>query len=100
MDNIPSVSVDVEGNISLRGNDNVSILINGKPSGLGFRGYARQLPAESIEKVEVTPSFCTLRSCRNRRNPNIILKREELAGFNGSFIANAGTPPLTVVQHR
>ena len=56
MDNIPSVSVDVEGNISLRGNDNVRILINGKPSGLvGLSGpdALRQLPAESIEKVEV-----------------------------------------------
>ena len=54
MDNIPSVSVDVEGNISLRGNDNVRILINGKPSGLvGLSGpdALRQLPAESIEKL-------------------------------------------------
>ena len=64
MDNIPSVSVDVEGNISLRGNDNVRILINGKPSGLvGLSGpdALRQLPAESIEKVGViTSPICAL----------------------------------------
>ena len=54
LDNVPSVSVDVEGVISLRGNDNVRILINGKPSGLvGLSGPEglRQIPAESIEKV-------------------------------------------------
>ena len=59
MNNIPSVSVDPEGNISLRGNGNVRILINGKPSGLvGLSGPQglRQLPAESIEKVEVITS--------------------------------------------
>ena len=53
LDNVPSVSVDVEGVISLRGNDNVRILINGKPSGLvGLSGPEglRQIPAESIEK--------------------------------------------------
>ena len=53
MDNIPSVSVDVEGNIALRGNDNVRILINGKPSGLvglSDPDALRQLPAESIER--------------------------------------------------
>ena len=57
--NVPSVSVDLEGNISLRGNENVRILINGKPSGLvGISGPQglQNLPAESIDKVEVITS--------------------------------------------
>ena len=57
--NIPSIDVDFEGNISLRGNSNVRILINGKPSGLvGLSGPQglRSLPSESIEKVEVVTS--------------------------------------------
>ena len=57
--NIPSIDVDFDGNISLRGNNNVRILINGKPSGLvGLSGPQglRSLPSESIEKVEVVTS--------------------------------------------
>jgi outer membrane receptor protein involved in Fe transport len=96
MDNIPSVSVDVEGNISLRGNDNVRILINGKPSGLvGLSGPAalRQLPAESIEKVEVVTSPSARYEASGTAGIlNIILKKEELVGFNATFIANAGLP--------
>ena len=96
MDNIPSVSVDVEGNISLRGNDNVRILINGKPSGLvGLSGpdALRQLPAESIERVEViTSPSARYEAAGTAGLLNIILKREELAGFNGSFILNGGAP--------
>ena len=96
MDNIPSVSVDVEGNISLRGNDNVRILINGKPSGLvGLSGpdALRQLPAESIERVEViTSPSARYEAAGTAGILNIILKREELTGFNGSFIMNGGTP--------
>ena len=96
MDNIPSVSVDVEGNISLRGNDNVRILINGKPSGLvGLSGPAalRQLPAESIEKVEVVTSPSVRYEASGTAGIlNIILKKEELVGFNATFIANAGLP--------
>lgn len=96
MDNIPSVSVDVEGNISLRGNDNVRILINGKPSGLvGLSGPQglRQLPAESIEKVEVVTSPSARYEASGTAGIlNIILKKEELKGLNGSVIANAGLP--------
>ncbi len=96
LDNVPSVSVDVEGNIALRGNENVRILINGKPSGLvGLSGPQglRSLPAESIEKVEVVTSP----SARDEASGtagilNIILKKEELEGFNGSFILNGGFP--------
>ena len=57
--NIPSIDVDFDGNISLRGNNNVRILINGKPSGLvGLSGPQglRSIPSESIEKVEVVTS--------------------------------------------
>jgi len=59
LDNVPSISVDVEGNVALRGSEDVRILINGKPSGLVGLNSAealRQLPSESIEKVEVITS--------------------------------------------
>ncbi|HVI47909.1 MAG TPA: Plug domain-containing protein, partial [Chitinophaga sp.] len=51
--NVPSVNVDVQGNISLRGNENVRILINGKASMLTVNNGLRQIPASSIEKIEV-----------------------------------------------
>ena len=96
LDNIPSVSVDVEGNIALRGNENVRILINGKPSGLvGLSGPQglRSLPAESIEKVEVVTSPSARYEASGTAGIlNIILKKKELEGFNGSFIANGGCP--------
>src|SRR6056300_507661 len=96
LDNVPSVSVDVEGNISLRGNENVRILINGKPSGLvGLSGPQglRSLPAESIEKVEVVTSPSARYEASGTAGIlNIILKKEELEGFNGSFVVNGGFP--------
>ena len=56
LDNIPSVTVDVEGNVSLRGSDNVRILVDGKPSGLVGISTAdglRQLQSNMIERVEI-----------------------------------------------
>jgi len=94
--NVPSVSVDVEGAVSLRGNDNVRILINGKPSGLvGISGPQglRQLPAESIDKVEVITSPSARYDAEGTAGIlNIILKKQELKGFNGNFSLNLGTP--------
>ncbi len=96
LDNVPSVSVDVEGNVALRGNDNVRILINGKPSGLvGLNSTEalRQLPAESIEKVEVITSPSARYEAEGTAGIlNIILRRSKLQGLNGAVTANAGYP--------
>ena len=96
LDNVPSVSVDVEGNVALRGNDNVRILINGKPSGLtGISGPQglRSLPAESIEKVEVVTSPSARYDAEGTAGIlNIILKKQGLNGFNARLIANGGLP--------
>lgn len=96
LDNIPSVSVDVEGNVALRGNENVKILINGKPSGLvgiNSTDALRQLPAESIERVEVITSPSARYEAEGTAGIlNIILRRSKLQGFNGAITANVGHP--------
>lgn len=96
LDNVPSVSVDVEGNVSLRGNDDVRILINGKPSGLvGLNSTEalRQLPAESIERVEVITSPSARYDAEGTAGIiNIILKRSKLQGINGAVTVNVGDP--------
>lgn len=96
LNNIPSVAVDVEGGISLRGNDNVRILINGKPSamaGFGSTDVLAQLPAESIERVEVITSPSARYDAEGSAGIlNIILRKEKTLGFNGSLTTNIGYP--------
>lgn len=96
LDNVPSVSVDAEGNVALRGNDNVRILINGKPSGLvGLNSTEalKQLPAESIERVEVITSPSARYEAEGTAGIlNIILRRSKLLGLNGAITANVGNP--------
>jgi len=95
MENVPSVSVDADGNVSLRGNPNITLLIDGKPSsqtGISTSDVLNQIPANAIESVEVitNPSV--------RYDPdgttgiiNIVLKKKALQGFNGIISGNAGT---------
>ncbi|MDE3743377.1 TonB-dependent receptor domain-containing protein [Maribacter polysaccharolyticus] len=95
LDNVPSVSVDVEGTISLRGNESVRILINGKPSALsGLSTDAlQQLPAEAIEKVEVITNPSARYDAEGTAGIlNIVLKQSKTAGINGSVSLNAGYP--------
>ncbi|NRA94096.1 MAG: TonB-dependent receptor, partial [Psychroserpens sp.] len=96
LDNVPSVSVDVEGNVALRGNNDVRILINGKPSGLvGLNSTEalRQLPAESIERVEVITSPSARYDAEGSAGIlNIILRRSKLQGLNGAVTLNTGHP--------
>ncbi|PIB22965.1 TonB-dependent receptor domain-containing protein [Maribacter sp. 4G9] len=96
LDNIPSVTVDVDGAIALRGNGNVRILINGRPSalaGFGSTDALRQLPADAIEKVEVITSPSARYDAEGTAGIlNIVLKKEKTRGFNGTINTTVGYP--------
>ncbi len=94
--NIPSVQVDVQGNVSLRGDANVTIMIDGKPSSL-FKGPARgqllqQLPASSFERVEVmTNPSAAFRPDGSAGIINLIPKKARQVGRAGSVRGTVGT---------
>ncbi len=94
LDNVPSVAVDVEGNISLRGSQNVRILIDGRPSGLTGINTAdamRQLPGNLIERVEVITNPSSRYDAEGEVGIiNIILKKEQKT--TGSFSLTTGYP--------
>lgn len=94
LDNIPSVTVDVEGNVSLRGNENVRILIDGKPTNaVNVNEALRLIPADAIDKVEVITNPSARYDAEGGAGIlNIILKKGKNQGINGTLIASVGTP--------
>ena len=96
LNNVPSVSVDVDGNVNLRGSGNVRVLINGKPSGLTGTSTAdalRQLQGSQIEKVEVITNPSARYDAEGEVGIiNIVLKKDNRQGFNGSVNVDLGYP--------
>ncbi|QQL49800.1 TonB-dependent receptor domain-containing protein [Mucilaginibacter ginkgonis] len=95
LSNVPSVQVDVDGNINLRGSSDVRILINGKPSALTGANLAdilQSIPASSIENIEVITNPSSKYDAEGQSGIiNIVLKRNAQVGFNGSASVTAGT---------
>ncbi|MGX9984976.1 TonB-dependent receptor domain-containing protein [Soonwooa purpurea] len=100
LSNVPSVSVDTDGTVSMRGSSNVKFLINGKPSSLlGIDDGANALqsiPADQIEKIEViTNPSSKFEASGTSGILNIILKKTKKVGFNGSVTGSLGYYPRT-----
>lgn len=98
--NVPSVSVDTDGTVSMRGSSNVKFLINGKPSALlGIDDGANALqsiPADQIERIEViTNPSSKFEASGTAGILNIILKKSKKTGFNGSVTGTLGYLPQT-----
>jgi len=95
LEQIPSVEVDNDGNISLRGNTSVEIWINGKASGLTSDNRSSildQLPAESIDHIEVIDNPSAKFSAEGSAGIiNIVLKKNRAAGYYGAASANVNT---------
>ena len=93
--NLPSVTVDVDGAVSLRGSGNVRILIDGRPSGLTSRDpdALRKLQGNLIERIEVITNPSSRYDAAGEVGIiNIILKKDKRGGLNGTFVATAGNP--------
>ncbi len=93
LNNVPSVSVNTIGTVSLRGNSSVRILINGKPSVMTQNNGLEQIPAESIERVEVITNPSAQYDAQGTSGIiNIILKKNKVNGFGSSITATTGVP--------
>lgn len=95
LNNVPSVNVNIEGQVSLRGSQGVQMLINGKPSIIASEeGNALgTITADMIERVEVITNPSAKYDAEGTSGIiNIVLKKEERKGLNGSISVNTGTP--------
>ncbi|MCR4965509.1 MAG: TonB-dependent receptor [Bacteroidales bacterium] len=91
LEEIPSVSVDIEGNVNLRGSENVTILVDGRPTNLTLD----QIPADIIESIEViTNPSARLEPDGMAGILNVVLKKKKESGFNGMVTVGASTAML------
>ena len=95
LNNVPSVNVDIEGSVTLRGSSGVQLLLNGKPSVLADEesGALGNITAEMIEKIEVITNPSAKYEAEGTAGIiNIVLKKNDKKALNGSISLNTGTP--------
>ncbi len=96
LDNVPSITVDIDGNVELRGSGNVKILVNGQPSSIirdGSLNGLKTLQSSSIDRIEVITNPSAKYEAEGQAGIiNIVLKKEEQKGFNGAFNVGFGIP--------
>jgi outer membrane cobalamin receptor len=92
LENTPGIEVDIDGNVSIRGSDNFTVLIDGKPTAMSGNDALQQIPASSIKEIEIITNPSA------KYDPdgltgilNIILKKDEKGGLNGQVSATVGT---------
>jgi len=92
LENVPSVSVDIEGNVSLRGNSNFTVLVDGKPSILDASDVLEQMPASVIENIEIITNPSAKYDPEGTAGIiNVITKKNKGNGLNGVANFNLGT---------
>lgn len=96
LESVPSVEVDMEGNVSLRGSENVRILIDGKPSALLSGNLAdalKQIPGENIERIEVITNPSARYDAEGEVGIiNIVMKKNKKKGYSAILNTSVGTP--------
>ncbi len=94
LDNVPSVTVDADGNVSLRGNGNVKILIDGRPSNaINVADALKTISADALDKVEVVTNPSARYDAEGGGGIiNIILKKGKIQGVNGTIMTTVGDP--------
>ncbi|NOR87818.1 MAG: TonB-dependent receptor [Bacteroidales bacterium] len=91
LENVPSVKVDIEGNVSLRGSSGFTVLIDGRPSVLDANDALQQIPASTIDNIEIiTNPSAKYDPDGSAGIINVITKKNKLQGFSGVANVNAG----------
>jgi len=94
---LPALDVDTDGNVSLRGNQNVAVHINGRPvpvTGAQLAGMLRQIPANQIERIEVIPNPSARHDASDMGGiVNIVMRQGTSRGLSGGFTLGGGTAP-------
>lgn len=92
LENTPSVQVDIEGNVSLRGSSNFTVLIDGRPSVLTGSDALRQIPSSAIENIEIiTNPSAKYEPDGTAGIINLVMKKNSMNGLNGIVNASVGS---------
>ncbi len=90
--NAPSVQVDIEGNVTLRGSGNFTVLIDGRPSVLSGSDALRQIPASALDNIEIiTNPSAKYEPDGNSGIINLVTKKNSMNGFSGIVNGSIGT---------